>query len=80
MSEQTPREALRNLAGVIIDEAVKDFERVKRMIVWRCNVNTMCDACGRAISLDEANDVEGGEWDGATLCNDCYAEKVVFAD
>ena len=71
MSEQTPREALRNLAGVIIDEAVK---------VWRRNVDTMCDACGRAISLDEANDVEGGEWDGATLCNDCYAEKVVFAD
>ena len=38
---------------------------------------TICDRCGEEIPLDEANDGEDewGEWDGAMLCDDCYAES-----
>lgn len=39
---------------------------------------TICDRCGDEIPAEEANDVEGGKWEGATLCNDCYAEVVAL--
>lgn len=35
---------------------------------------TICDKCGNEISTEEANNCESGDWEGATLCNDCYAE------
>ena len=38
---------------------------------------TICDGCGCEIALDEAN-YAGPElplWEGATLCNECYARE-----
>lgn len=35
---------------------------------------TICDRCGEEIPLDEANDGTAGEWEGAALCNECYAK------
>lgn len=38
---------------------------------------TICDRCGDEINLAEANHA-GPElplWEGATLCNDCYAAE-----
>ena len=38
---------------------------------------TICDRCGDEINLAEAN-YAGPElplWEGATLCNDCYAAE-----
>ena len=38
---------------------------------------TICDGCGSEIDLAEAN-YAGPElplWEGATLCNDCYAAE-----
>lgn len=37
------------------------------------NEVTICDRCSREIETDEANYLEEGEWQDATLCNDCYA-------
>ena len=34
---------------------------------------TICDKCSQEIRVDEANYPESGEWQDATLCNDCYA-------
>ena len=39
---------------------------------------TICDRCGEEIALAEAN-YAGPElptWEGATLCNECYAAEV----
>ena len=44
-----------------------DFERM-----------TICDRCGEEIAVSEAN-YAGSElptWEGATLCNECYAAEV----
>lgn len=41
------------------------------------NDTTICDGCGCEIALDEAN-YPGPElplWEGATLCNECYARE-----
>jgi hypothetical protein len=40
---------------------------------------TICDCCGTEIPVDEANYVgpEIPAWEGATLCNDCYAVERV---
>ncbi len=35
---------------------------------------TICDKCGIEILLIESNEGEG-DWESATLCNDCYAEE-----
>ena len=35
-------------------------------------IMTLCDRCGCEIPQEEANDGDG-EWEGAMLCNDCYA-------
>ena len=38
---------------------------------------TICDRCGSEIPVSEAN-YAGSElptWEGATLCNECYAEE-----
>ena len=38
---------------------------------------TICDRCGDEIDIDEAN-YAGSElptWEGATLCNECYAAE-----
>ena len=40
-------------------------------------LTTICDRCGSEIDLAEAN-YAGPElplWEGATLCNDCYAAE-----
>jgi hypothetical protein len=42
-------------------------------------ITTICDRCGDEINLAEAN-YAGPElplWEGATLCNDCYAAERV---
>ena len=42
---------------------------------------TICDRCGDEINLAEAN-YAGPElplWEGATLCNDCYAAEIANA-
>ena len=36
--------------------------------------DTVCDKCADEIKGDEANDCDNGEWQGCTLCNECYAE------
>ena len=36
--------------------------------------DTICDNCGSEVALAEANAGDFGDWDGATLCNECYAE------
>ena len=39
---------------------------------------TICDRCGEEIAVSEAN-YAGSElptWEGATLCNECYAAEV----
>ncbi len=39
---------------------------------------TICDRCGSEIAVSEAN-YAGSElptWEGATLCNECYAAEV----
>ena len=41
-------------------------------------ITTICDRCGDDIAIDEAN-YAGSElptWEGATLCNECYATEV----
>ena len=35
---------------------------------------TICDRCSREIPVEEANSCDSGDWEGATLCNDCYAK------
>jgi hypothetical protein len=43
---------------------------------------TICDRCGSEIDLAEAN-YAGPElplWEGATLCNDCYANAILTKD
>ena len=37
-------------------------------------MKTICDRCTREICIDESNAVDAGEWKGAAICNDCYAE------
>ncbi len=39
-----------------------------------CDCTTICDNCGSEVALAEANTGDFGDWDGATLCNECYAE------
>ena len=42
---------------------------------------TICDGCGCEIDLAEAN-YAGPElplWEGATLCNECYAAEIANA-
>lgn len=44
----------------------------------RLVATTVCDRCGDEIAVDEAN-YAGPElptWEGATLCNECYAAEV----
>lgn len=38
---------------------------------------TICDRCGEDIPVNEANCAgpELPEWEGATLCNECYAAE-----
>lgn len=38
------------------------------------NDTTICDNCGSEVALAEANTGDFCDWDGATLCNECYAE------
>jgi len=38
-------------------------------------ITTICDRCGAEIPVAEANVADSGDWEGATLCNDCYAEE-----
>lgn len=37
---------------------------------------TICDRCGTELLLGESNDgnEDCGDWEGASLCNDCYAQ------
>jgi hypothetical protein len=49
-----------------------------RVIIFEdTTITTICDRCGDEIELAEAN-YPGPElpaWEGATLCNDCYAAE-----
>lgn len=42
--------------------------------------DTICDGCARAVPLEETCTPGSGEWEGATLCNDCYAELADDSD
>ena len=40
---------------------------------------TICDRCGKAVSLIDEAKYAGAElptWEGATLCNECYAAEL----
>ncbi len=39
------------------------------------SASSICDRCGTEISIEEARSAPASsEWDGATLCDDCYEE------
>ena len=35
---------------------------------------TICDRCGGDVDIDETDSLDSGEWEGAVLCPDCFAE------
>jgi hypothetical protein len=39
--------------------------------------DTICDRCSTEIPMDESNGVDSGEWQGCTLCNECYGQLVM---
>jgi hypothetical protein len=39
------------------------------------DATTICDACADEVAVDECQaGPAGSEWDGANVCNDCYAQ------
>jgi len=39
-------------------------------------VLTVCDRCSCTVPLELVSTPEAGEWDGASLCSDCYAAQL----
>ena len=37
-------------------------------------MDTVCDCCGSELEMMDVCEMEYGEWIGAYLCPDCYAE------
>lgn len=37
---------------------------------------TICDRCAAETPITETQPGPPGEWESATLCNDCYAEEL----